>query len=79
MDLYFVRKATTQRPGFCYDLSNYLKSQPVISRTSPGEVTEKEVVAKIIELRKSEGYNGKVVKCYCRIGYAAINPSYNFV
>jgi len=57
---------------------NYLKSQPVISRTSPGEVTEKEVVAKIIELRKSEGYNGKVVKCYCRIGYAAINPPSQF-
>ena len=59
-------------------LCDYLKSKPVVSRTIHGEVTEKEVVAKIIDLHQSEDSSSKVVKCYCKIGYAAINPPSQF-
>ncbi len=52
---------------------DYLLSKPVIYQTSPGELTEKEVIKEILSQEESTN-SKKSIKCYCKIGLAAINP-----
>jgi len=57
-------------------LAEYFKQKPAISRSEsePGEILEKDVLDKILNPDSSK----EIIKAYCRLGYAVINPPEKF-
>lgn len=58
-------------------MDDFLKTKPVTSKTTLGEVTEKEIIHKILNKNETLS-NSKVIRCNCKIGIAAINPPVSF-
>ena len=61
-------------------LAEYFKQKPVMSRvgSSPGEILEKDVLDKILNLKPTSESSKEIIHTYCRLGYAVINPPEKF-
>ncbi|MEJ2242547.1 MAG: hypothetical protein P8Y18_10470, partial [Candidatus Bathyarchaeota archaeon] len=61
-------------------LAKYFKQKPAISRieSAPGELFEKDVLDKILNLNPTSDCSKEIIHTYCRLGYAVINPPEKF-
>jgi len=55
-------------------ITNHLKRKPVVDKSVYGELTEEQIVNKIISKKNYANSSRRIIECYCKIGYAAINP-----
>ena len=54
-------------------IANWLGSKPLVQKSAPGEISEEQVINKILT-PPSVNSSRKAIDCYCKLGYAAINP-----
>ena len=61
-------------------ICDFMKTYPFTEISAPGEITEKEVINKI--LKSNQGHyadsSTQVIKCYSKSGFAALNPPDQF-
>ena len=78
LDSFAIQSKSVSNDPSSEIIYDYLISKPVIERTVPSEVTEKEVISKILNQDQSSDSSKRSIKCYCKMGYAAINPPDHF-
>ena len=61
-------------------ICDFMRTYPFTEISAPDEISEKEVVDKILKLNQGHNTDSstKVIKCYSKSGYAALNPPDHF-